>query len=101
MASLNVSGRALAIRADNSSDRFTREAARSALGLAPVVLGGFLMAVAVAAATGFLTPFSTPTNLLVMTPGGYKFGDYARIGLPLLILILIASLLLLPVIWPI
>jgi di/tricarboxylate transporter len=61
----------------------------------------FLMAVAVAAATGFLTPFSTPTNLLVMTPGGYRFGDYARVGLPLLILILIASLLLLPVIWPV
>jgi di/tricarboxylate transporter len=61
----------------------------------------FLMAVAVAAATGFLTPFSTPTNLLVMTPGGYKFGDYALVGLPLLILILIASMLLLPIIWPV
>ena len=61
----------------------------------------FMMAVAVAAATGFLTPFSTPTNLLVMTPGGYKFGDYARVGLPLLTIILIASLLLLPLIWPV
>ncbi len=61
----------------------------------------FLMAVAVAAATGFLTPFSTPTNLLVMTPGGYTFGDYARVGLPLLTLILIASMLLLPIIWPV
>jgi len=61
----------------------------------------FLMAVAVASATGFLTPFSTPTNLLVMTPGGYQFGDYARVGLPLLILILIASLLLVPIIWPV
>ena len=42
------------------------------------------MAVAVAAAAAFLTPVATPANLMVMGPGGYRFGDYWKLGLPLL-----------------
>ena len=44
-----------------------------------------LMSVAVAAAASFLTPIATPTNLMVMGPGGYAFSDYWKLGLPLLI----------------
>ena len=45
-----------------------------------------LMAVTVAAAASFLTPVATPANLMVMGPGGYRFGDYWKLGLPLLVL---------------
>ncbi|MDX1414302.1 MAG: SLC13 family permease [Candidatus Promineifilaceae bacterium] len=60
----------------------------------------FMIIVVVAAATAFLTPFATSTNLMVMTPGGYQFSDYTRIGLPLLLVIMIVSLILVPLIWP-
>jgi len=59
-----------------------------------------LMAVAVAAAASFLTPVATPANLMVMGPGGYRFGDYWRLGLPLLLLFAAAAVLLVPLIWP-
>ena len=45
-----------------------------------------LMSVTVAAAASFLTPVATPANLMVMGPGGYRFGDYWKLGLPLLVL---------------
>ena len=44
------------------------------------------MCVTVAAAASFLTPVATPANLMVMEPGGYRFGDYWKLGLPLLVL---------------
>jgi hypothetical protein len=44
-----------------------------------------LMCVTVAAAASFLTPVATPVNLMVMGPGGYRFGDYWKLGLPLLV----------------
>ncbi len=59
-----------------------------------------LMTVAVAAAAAFLTPVATPVNMMVMGPGGYRFGDYARLGLPLLLLFLAAAVLLVPLFWP-
>ena len=59
-----------------------------------------LMMVAVGASAAFLTPISSATNLMVMTPGGYKFSDYFRAGLPLMALFLVLSLLLIPIIWP-
>ena len=59
-----------------------------------------LMAVAVSASTAFLTPIGTTTNLLVLSPGGYKFGDYWKTGLPMLLLFLGVSLVLIPLIWP-
>lgn len=60
----------------------------------------FMIAVAISAATAFLTPVGTTTNAMVMTSGGYKFIDYVRVGAPLLLLFLISTLLLVPLIWP-
>jgi di/tricarboxylate transporter len=60
----------------------------------------FLMAVAIGASCAFLTPIGHQNNLLVMGPGGYRFGDYWRMGLPLELLILLVSLPLLAFIWP-
>jgi di/tricarboxylate transporter len=58
-----------------------------------------LMAVCVAAAAAFLTPVATPANLMVMEAGGYRFGDYWKLGLPLLVLYGVVAVLLVPVIW--
>jgi len=58
-----------------------------------------LMAVCVASAAAFLTPVATPANLMVMEPGGYRFGDYWRLGLPLLLLFGVVAVVLVPVIW--
>jgi len=58
-----------------------------------------MMCVTVAAAAAFLTPIATPTNLVVMGPGGYRFGDYWRLGLPLLLLFLAVATFLVPVFW--
>jgi di/tricarboxylate transporter len=60
----------------------------------------FLMAVAIGASCAFLTPIGHQNNLLVMGPGGYRFGDYWRMGLPLELLILLVSIPLLVFIWP-
>jgi di/tricarboxylate transporter len=59
-----------------------------------------LMAVNVAAAAAFLTPVATPANLMVLGPGGYRFGDYWKLGLPLLLLFIGVATLLVPLIWP-
>ena len=58
-----------------------------------------LMAVAVSAAASFLTPVATPANLMVMSPGGYRFADYWKLGLPLLALFGAVAVLLVPVFW--
>ncbi|MFC1620167.1 SLC13 family permease, partial [Candidatus Neomarinimicrobiota bacterium] len=60
----------------------------------------FLMAVAIAASCAFLTPIGHQCNTLVMGPGGYRFGDYWRMGLPLEIIILVIATPLLLWIWP-
>ena len=60
----------------------------------------FLMAVAIGASSAFLTPIGHQNNALIMGPGGYRFGDYWRMGLPLKVLILALSVPLLAVIWP-
>jgi di/tricarboxylate transporter len=60
----------------------------------------FLMAVAIGASCAFLTPIGHQNNLLVMGPGGYRFGDYWRMGLPLDMLIMAVSLPLLVIFWP-
>ncbi|CAN7670138.1 SLC13 family permease [Pararhizobium sp. LjRoot238] len=61
----------------------------------------FLMAVAIGAGCDFLTPIGHQCNTLVMGPGGYRFGDYARLGLPLSIIVLIVSVPMLLLAWPI
>lgn len=61
----------------------------------------FLMAVAVGAACDFLTPIGHQCNTLVMAPGGYRFGDYWKLGLPLSIIVAVAGTALITVFWPI
>jgi len=58
-----------------------------------------LMAVTVAAAASFLTPVATPVNLMVKEPGGYRFGDYWKLGLPLLIWFFVVAIVLVPMFW--
>lgn len=60
----------------------------------------FLMAVAIGAACDFLTPIGHQSNTLVMGPGGYRFGDYWRLGLPLSILVLALGVPLIALFWP-
>ncbi|MBV8291941.1 MAG: anion permease, partial [Mycobacterium sp.] len=59
----------------------------------------FAMTVAIACSAAFVTPVSSPTNMLVMGPGGYRFADYAKVGLPLLILTMLATVALAKVIY--
>jgi di/tricarboxylate transporter len=72
-------------------------AAAEGMGVSPYPL---LITVAVSASTAFLTPIGTTTNLMVMTPGAYRFQDYVRVGLPLIIMFMLLTLLLAPIIWP-
>jgi di/tricarboxylate transporter len=59
-----------------------------------------LMCVTVSAAAALLTPVATPANLMVLEPGGYRFSDYWKLGLPLLALYGVVAVLLVPVFWP-
>ncbi|MEO1896978.1 MAG: SLC13 family permease [Cycloclasticus sp.] len=84
--------------------------AATALVMAPISVGianqlgvsidPFLMAVAIGASCAFLTPIGHQSNTLVMGPGGYQFGDYWRMGLPLEIIITIISVPLILSVWP-
>ena len=60
----------------------------------------FLMAVAVAASCAFLTPIGHKNNTLIMGPGGYRFGDYWRMGLPLEIIVVVVSIPMILIVWP-
>jgi di/tricarboxylate transporter len=60
----------------------------------------FLMAVAVAASCAFLTPIGHKNNTLIMGPGGYQFGDYWRMGLPLEVIVIVVSIPMIMWIWP-
>ncbi len=71
-------------------------AAATSMGISPRPV---LMSTAVAAAAAFLTPIATPTNLMVMGPGGYAFSDYWKLGLPLLIWFFVVSVFIVPLIW--
>ena len=68
-----------------------------ALGVSP---DPFLMAVAVGASCAFLTPIGHQNNTLIMGPGGYRFGDYWRLGLPLEVLIVVVSVPMILWVWP-
>jgi di/tricarboxylate transporter len=70
--------------------------AAEGLGIAPHPV---MMMVAVGASTAFLTPIASPVNTLVLTPGGYRFADFMKVGLPLLVLFLGVSVGLVPLIW--
>ena len=60
----------------------------------------YLMAIAVGASCAFLTPIGHQNNTIVMGPGGYRFGDYWRMGLPLEIIVVVVAVPLLLVVWP-
>ncbi len=59
-----------------------------------------LMTVALAASTAFATPVASPVNMLVLGPGQYRFGDFLRVGVVLQVLVLFATLLLVPLVFP-
>lgn len=67
------------------------------LGVAPEPL---LMTAAIAASTAFATPVASPVNTLVLAPGGYRFADYARVGVPLQVLALIVCVAVTPLLFP-
>ena len=71
--------------------------AASQLGVSPDAL---LMAVAIGASCSFLTPIGHQNNTLILSPGGFRFGDYWRLGLPLEILVVLVSIPLLLWVWP-
>jgi di/tricarboxylate transporter len=60
----------------------------------------FLMGVAIGASCAFLTPIGHQSNTLVMEPGGYRFGDYWRMGLPLEVIIFMVAMPLILWFWP-
>ena len=68
-----------------------------AIGVAP---DPFLMGVAVAASCAFLTPIGHKNNTIIMGPGGYRFSDYWRMGLPLEILVVVISVPAILYFWP-
>ncbi len=72
-------------------------AAAQSLGLQPYA---FLMAVAIAASMAFASPVASPTNTLVMGAGNYRFSDYIKVGLPLILITMLVSVLFLPILWP-
>ncbi|GAA4048699.1 SLC13 family permease [Agromyces indicus] len=60
----------------------------------------FMMALTVVGAAAFFTPIATPVNLMVLEPGGYRFGDYWRLGTPLALAYVVIAVLWVPLIWP-
>ena len=82
----------------------------TAILMAPIAMGiaaglnanpdAFLMAVAIGAASPYLTPIGHQSNTLVMGPGGYKFQDYTRVGLPLQAIILFVAVPMIMWVWP-
>ncbi|MGK3981507.1 SLC13 family permease [Sorangium sp. So ce291] len=67
-----------------------------ALGLAPEP---FLIGVAFASSAAFATPIASPVNVLVIAPGGYRFNDFTRVGLPLQLLVLATTVIVVPLVW--
>ena len=59
----------------------------------------FAMTVSIACCAAFVTPVSSPVNMLVMEPGGYRFGDYVKVGLPLLLLTMVVTIALVALIY--
>jgi di/tricarboxylate transporter len=59
-----------------------------------------LMSISVAQPSSFLTPVATPVNLVVMGPGGYRFGDYWKLGLPIMLWFFVVATVFVPLFWP-
>ncbi|MDU2732764.1 MAG: SLC13 family permease [Mixta calida] len=60
----------------------------------------FTMIIAIAASAAFMTPVSSPVNTLVLGPGGYRFGDFVKIGVPFTLVVMAVSVLLVPLLFP-
>lgn len=58
-----------------------------------------MMTVAIAASASFASPVSHPANVMIMGPGGYRFMDYMRVGLPLTLLVMVLTIILVPLVW--
>ena len=71
-------------------------AAAKEMGISPEPV---LMSLTVAAGASFLTPVATPPNLMVMGPGGYRFGDYWKLGLPCMLWFFVVAVFLVPLYW--
>ena len=84
--------------------------AATAAVLCPIAIGiaasldvnadSLLMAVAIGASCAFLTPIGHQNNTLILGPGGFRFGDYWKLGLPLTVLVVIVSIPMLLIVWP-
>jgi di/tricarboxylate transporter len=59
-----------------------------------------VMAIALASSMAFITPLGHPVNILVMSPGGYKFRDFVKVGLPMTAILFIVVMIFLPLFWP-
>ncbi len=104
-----VIGLALILIVTMSLSDLMNNAATAAM-MCPIVLGAagqldanadpFLMAVAVGASCAFLTPIGHQNNTLILGPGGFRFGDYWRLGLPLELLVVVVGVLMLLLVWP-
>lgn len=71
-------------------------AAAASLGISPRPV---LMSLCIAGSASFLTPIATSTNMMVMGPGGYAFGDYWRLGLPLMVWFFVMAVFYVPLVW--
>ena len=60
----------------------------------------FAMVVAIAASAAFMTPVSSPVNTMVVGPGGYKFSDFLKIGVPFTLIVMLVSVFLIPQLFP-
>ena len=60
----------------------------------------FIIALMIAGSASFATPLGYQTNLMVYGPGGYRFSDYLKVGIPLNLLIGVTAVLLAPLVWP-
>lgn len=60
-----------------------------------------MMAIAMAASASFTSPISHPANVLVMGPGGYRFVDYLKVGIPLAFIVFVTAMIFLPIFWPV
>ncbi|MGB6423432.1 MAG: anion permease, partial [Anaerolineales bacterium] len=58
------------------------------------------MTIAVSASAAFLSPVGHPANMITMGPGGYRFKDYIKVGLPLTLVVMVVLLVILPIFWP-
>jgi di/tricarboxylate transporter len=67
------------------------------LGVSPYPL---MMTVAISASAAFLSPVGHSANVLIMGPGGYRFADYTKVGIPLTLVVLVVAMLVVPIFWP-